>query len=576
MPSKNESDNALLNTKQDRQSPLQRLFVFCSIMATSLFLYVLVTFRIPDAPLSADPAYYARTLPLAYWLGMFLSILLPLVLLQSGSMRLRIVPQLVSTVLPIMYLIGLPCFAYKNPLFTDVYGISESSEVLSSFGTTTLTGSLSYEGAFPGGLLWIAQLAQAGDLHYLSVSKYYPLYSFVIMSVFLLLIGRRICPNYAVIAPFVQLSLMVNPHYNLVPQNLALLLFVVLLFLLLVLFRFSSRTKFNVAAGTSMILVLCSATVITHPGASIVAILLLFGAFLCRRRVYVTVRKSIGVLPSNLFRIVLIVSLIFCMWLMYIATAHFEMFITIFRNMGRNLLAFELLQFEPTGYNYNPNPVIPPVIVMIYLKALLILALALFLVLFTLRKGRKPTHLLCVLLVAVSLPNLQSFLTGAYIGRSLLYTVIVESVLVACSTNFLDSRLVSGITDLVRSLLKTSVLTFLVLFLALVPLTSHYVDSHEYVPDSVISAESFYREKLSNDPMHSWPTFRVAYFYWSNLSSSGAVPTPGPSLVISCVLAYNFYETKQSHGELYDEIMTNYENTGNCVFSSGSTKIILV
>jgi len=208
------------------------LFFLSSIISISMFLFIICSLKVVDGILLPDPLIYPKLLPSLYWIGLSLSILSSMCLIFLRDLRERTSLQIISFLIPILYIIGVPCFIYKNPVFTDVYGIIDLSKAISITGHVNLSGELNYPQSFPGMLFWLITMSKILGISPFIIGKYYPIYSFLVLSLFIFIISRILIKEYAFVPPIVHLAFIVHPLYNMVPQNLSLILFISFFFIL--------------------------------------------------------------------------------------------------------------------------------------------------------------------------------------------------------------------------------------------------------------------------------------------------------------------------------------------------------
>lgn len=252
-----------------------KLIALLLVLMFILWLVTIGTTRIIEYP--ADPFYYVKQLPVSYWAGMALAVIVLLLLLYKPLPKMKSLAEISFILVLILYLSGTPCFIYANPRFLDVYRVVGWVDSISETGG--LAGMSSwYLTDWPMANIMFSSTSQVLGLDALSVAKYYPMFSMFLLTLLLYALARKVSPRYYVIAPIAYMSLAWVQEYHMAPQNYALLLSVLLIFLLLSLrdpaFQGNERTKI------ALIIIVWVVMVLAHGATPLLNLFALFSLFI--------------------------------------------------------------------------------------------------------------------------------------------------------------------------------------------------------------------------------------------------------------------------------------------------------
>ncbi len=544
-----------------------------SIGAFFLFAITIVSMGQITQALSTDPLAYQDLLPPSFWFGLILSITSPLCLILSGDCRGRVSLQVVSFSLPILYLIVVPCLLYETPVFTDVYGIIQSAQTVSVSGHSDLAGGLEYTQAFPGMLFWIVEVSNVEGMSILMIAKYYPIWSFFLLSLLIFAISRVFFKEYAFVAPVVHLAFVIAPLYNMVPQNLSLILFVTAT---LAVFKLM-KSSHNRASYSVVLMLIATSVAITHPGTSVMLVLLLGSIvlFLAFTPLLETARESVPRTSTlSLFAFSLVV---FLAWLSHIAYSHFQLFVDVVGSIMTNISG-GFFFLETGGYNFNAKPPIPMILDVIVFETFVFFVILSLAVLLLVLEKRVCGFLALFTVSAMIAPLLQWLTTGAYLGRNLIFLNVLGSFFIALMISIRHQKSERWMLRLTGQCFTTVVLSATTVFLIVNPITAHYIDPHEHVTGSIVASSEFYYEFFHLNITGyngTWAEFRLSYFFWDNLTAHSNFTKEVGARIVFSNIAYNFYEIKQSSGTIYSQAILLNIDKSECIYANPSTRIFV-
>ena len=188
----------------------------------TLWLLTIVTTHISEYP--PDALYYAKQMPVFYWIGIVLSCIIIFLLyyipLQDSKKNILI--EIGLLVLLILYLFGIPSFIYDNARLFDVHIISRYVENLVIEGHTV--GDKLYIGIFTGSTISFSALSMISNTDILLIAKYYTIYLMFVVSLGLYSFAKRLTNKYYIFAPITHLSVAWMSINHMTPQPYAFML----------------------------------------------------------------------------------------------------------------------------------------------------------------------------------------------------------------------------------------------------------------------------------------------------------------------------------------------------------------
>jgi hypothetical protein len=239
--------------------------VVSACLAFSFAIWLIVITQVRIYNYAADSLWYMKDLPLSFWAGLALTLVLAFWYL--GRVKAKAIGfDLCFVFLLTLYLFGTMCFVTKNPYFLDIY--SHASEVKFVEKTGSISSVVvSPHLDTPGVYIFFAMLSSITGTGFFEsyVVRYYPIFLVATLSVFVYIIARRFSlSKKALSAPITFLSFASFLEFHISRQSFSLILFSILL---LSIFALSKSRRIQWA----IIFVVASiSSVISHPAMPIV------------------------------------------------------------------------------------------------------------------------------------------------------------------------------------------------------------------------------------------------------------------------------------------------------------------
>lgn len=506
-----------------------------------LWLLTIATTHIHTFP--PDAFYYAKKLPIYYWVGMILISIMIILLLYTKQILKSKQNELIELIfisIIILYLFGLPSFLYDNIRITDVYGVVEIIDRL--FATPNITfgdyAHGAYWGLYPSTTILFFIHSITSNISTLSFAKYYPIYLMSLLSIAVYALSKKISHNYAFLAPIVLLSFAWTQEYNLAPQGQTLILYTI--FWLLLFNHITSISKYTLNPSLkALMLIILTHIVTSHPGTPIFIMFNLIVLYL----ISIFIRDVH--LRRNISTLLLFIIILWTSWHIYISIPTFNMLLHQLQDIIVNALHGSHSAFIPTLSNPEPhtylvNKIRISVSAMEFVVGILCISLLWF------KKSKMIAIIIggwfisCFALIMFSLFNSE----GLHYGRAFLFALMPFSILVPTIFYVNDKNILLNISERsakIVNLFRIFTILFLLSSMFLIPLIRYGGDSPEYIPDSSFAADKFISKHNVDD---------VVRFdsRW-----------------------YNFYQTKQQKGEEYKNSFSSVEISK--IYDSGESKM---
>ncbi len=540
------------------------LFLSEATLGISLWFVTLATFRISE--FAAHSFFYVSSLPFTYWGGLIATIAL---FLSRGFAKGkgRTVLEMGSLFLLALYLIGLPSFAYEDPRILDSFQHEGNGLGLISNGGW-FHAPIWYLRQFPGAFTYFAQLNLVAGVDPFQAMKYYPLALTFVLVLFVYVIARTYSSNYAVLASGLFLTGMwFQLHVS--PQSLELIPYLGILFATMKMIT----ERANERRWASVAMAVAPTFVASHPETPLVVVagLTIFLAFSLprSRRMFKSLMPTVGALLLTVLAFV-------TLWWGTVASEarRFVSSSLLSRALAGLFRLAPGTSTIPTSPSYSYHITIlleQGVSVLVWMSGL-------FLLLF-IRRFRLMDNLFAgFFLAGISTIPIALFGQADVLQRSYLFALFPAALLTVSMIERRDAFSVRGKS--LSSLLKVTLLIFIIGFSLLIPITRYGVDPAEYIPRSSLQAS----DVVSNLHDFSILFLRPGEFGWrfyADLKGDNQAPkveqaniatTPGGyTKLTSNVGNFNLTFTRTDAKSNYIMVSDYYENLYHLRFgSSGS------
>jgi hypothetical protein len=545
----------MFNLKECILKHQKKVIILLLINAFTLWLLTIATTHIYKIP--PDPFYYAKQLPIFYWIGMML-ICITLILSLYGQPlpkpKKHEFTEIIFIIILILYLFGTPSFIYTNPRFMDVYGVSYIVDrVIEAGGAHIRYAGLMYQTEFQGSILLFSMFSECTGINILVVSKYYPIYLMFIISILIYGISRKISSKYCLFAPIAYLSLAWVQEYHLAPQSHVLILSILLLFLLVILL--TGKDTHNDLNNKLLIIIVWFAICISHavtPILNLISLFFLFFSYIFLKYSSLFTKKNLleGI-STKMESLSALLILFVTVYIAYILYASDFIFARVISTMKATI---NRMQYGETFVVVNRAVTTPTqsYLFCYYVRWYIIIGTMVFGILsifylFLKNRDRTSNFVISSLFIGYSLLGLYLIISGYNVygsDRSFIFLLIPFSIL--CSMVLHTELKLKGntykiIASKIFRIFKISLVLFIITAMSLLPITRYGTDPYEFVSESHYAG----REFGSRHPISDSLTF-------TNFS-------------------YNHIELKQQRGEEY--INSFNSNNLNRIYDSGQCKI---
>jgi len=442
-----------------------------------------------------DPMYYLKMLPIYYWIGLGVLILLSFFIIEM-KYNSKILNLLVI-IMYSLYLFGTPSVIYLLPRFRDVYGVIQNINFIILRKHAPLTGDITYPGSYPGTLFLWSSVHLVTSISLVNIAKYYPIYQtlFLLISIYIIAYNTLSKKYLAIVAPITASGLYWIQEYHFSPQGAVVLVYSTTLIILILGFYLKNMYQCIVPMLLCVVsLVISHALTILYLLLNIVVMLIYTAKF--------DKNKNIQLF----FLLILLIPILYIGWMIFVGVAFWKILISTALAVWNIILKAQKIQ----PYYALQRPTLKWILISkirIYITIFELLLTFLIGVYYLLhirikRKDSKVNNHLVLLFLGLFISDLIISFIGigkegtVYIGRFLLFLPFPFSIIIVKFIE-LDSK-----SKLIR-FLKIVVTFYIILLVVLIPLTRYSEDILEFTPESYISLKSFsdYHQLESRVPL---------------------------------------------------------------------------
>jgi hypothetical protein len=527
--------------------------IICLLLSLSMVLWLITISEPYITNFPTDTFFYSKSLPVYYWAGMVVNILI-LILIFSLESKKSVFDVLFISIL-VAYLFGTPCFIYSNARMLDVhYYLIYTVDLLLRNQYSDRFGVYLID--FPLATTFFYMDTVVLNVPSLIFAKYYPMLLLFVTSLFIYVSSKKIVSDSAIFSSVGFLSLAIIQEFRLCPQSYVLMIFAAFLFVLI--WAFNGQ---YLDIKISLLILLWISIILAHPStpminiaSSLIAIVVYWILETKRNRIFSLKRFNFKVFHQRL-KSLMIFSIIYIAYIVY--KSQFL--------LGEVARKLELVIYDVLYGDiiYIPAPqVITPsfsYIIIYYLRwtelmGMIFLAIISFVII---TKGKNYGEiyfarlLLAVFLgyIGFSVMLIASGKSGASYGpdRSLIFALFPCSILlaIAMSTNQ---------TKKIYSIAKSLLLIFVSLSLMLIPLTQYGSDPYNFISNSEQAGMNFILRNPGSS-INPFDFFKGEFGYSPYMN-----------------YWHNLFELKQQSGLRYK----NSFSKQHAIYSSGECKIYIV
>lgn len=236
--------------------------IFNTTLVTTFLFWLLTIISINIHLSPADPFYYLKSLPIFYWVGLFLIIISISILFLNPTMRKCYVHNYVLILLIGLYLFGIAPFAYPNPTHMDIYGYLDNVNQLIDHGFIKVSGS--YIEAYPLATIFYADFIKIIGINPMTFSRLYPIISIFIAATLIYATSYISIGQWSFLPPIIYLSNSWIPIHYMVPQSFGFLITLLMILIFVSMYLRVAHAKKPFAHKALFIFVLF-ALVLSHP-----------------------------------------------------------------------------------------------------------------------------------------------------------------------------------------------------------------------------------------------------------------------------------------------------------------------
>lgn len=234
-------------------------------MIISFLLWLISILKTSILQFPPDTLFYLKQLPIYYWTGMLLNVIVFFLLLgiskESGGKLVLL--DIFFLLIAVLYVFGTSCFVYNNIRTIDVYGVVDCINYINSTGF--LANGKYFTQDFPLGSIYFISAINILGITSVSFAKNYPVYMMFVSLILIYSLSKRFSRDYAFVAPFAYLSCSFVQEFHLSPQSFAFLIVLTQFLLLLPLYK----DRNNMVTKKTLFLFLYLILVMSHPSTPI-------------------------------------------------------------------------------------------------------------------------------------------------------------------------------------------------------------------------------------------------------------------------------------------------------------------
>jgi hypothetical protein len=257
----------------------------------------------------ADPFYYIRSLPVSYWIGISVAIV---ILLIPADDKFKIV----SVIMFGLYLHGLAIILYDNPRFADVY--LHGSSVLALLNNAQGSAlNQYYSKDYPGSFIAAAAYSLVTKVNDFTLLKSLSLILVILPGALVYLLARNIFSKYASLVALAFFATFFNDQGHFSPQLFALTFYLIALYGFQRIYMTGSRTNRVWIVLTILALTIVN---ISNPTSSYLLFAnLLFGLLLIQLLYRSFKWHNHSIIKQRALTILILNTAILAVWIGYIA-----------------------------------------------------------------------------------------------------------------------------------------------------------------------------------------------------------------------------------------------------------------
>jgi hypothetical protein len=462
----------------------------------------------------ADAFYYAKSLPVTYWIGIIIIIAAIIGSLFSNRVRnnIKIIPQMILA----LYLHAIPSLTYEAYRYVDIY--THGTRVLRMMQNDSLP-IFGYEKEYPQAFMLMAQFLDITGIEQFIILKSYEIFTVLLLALLVYVTAKRILPKYAPIAclAFISLFWIDQGHFS--PQAVALPIYLILWLAMIRIVVDKQKSRANIV----LIILALIAINMTSPTNSLFLFLNLLGVMILLTKPIKSIFKlQLGEnISKKISYIFLLHVLVWTIWSNYMAEVR-----GITQPVEKLTYALQLISSSASNTFLPPSPEYSYLVVNLvqYSISIIMLVTGLGTIILLYKKHKTKSDVKLPLLAGWFIGTILAGPISLYFGgptfveRVYMYAIFPWSALIIMAASLLRGR---------QIILTRFFVIFILVSAMLIPLSKYGQDSVFYNPvsslylsESLATASSQHWVKLTLlSPMkHSFYYFNVIHDTQTRLS----------------------------------------------------------
>jgi hypothetical protein len=537
------------------------------ILVGMLFLLIITTTSIVKY---STPFEYIVSLPFYYWIGLALIISNIILVIYYNK---QYEPFNILLLLSLgLYIVGLPVLITENPRFHDTYLHGAETFPIILNGNTEGQYSTNY----PISFILLANSLIISNIPNLTFFKLFELMILLSVIIILYYIAKIFAPRYALLTPFAFLgSNWVDKGYF-SPQALALILYVTFFLSIYSYYKNKRINWLSIAILTSILIIF------TNPTNSII---LLINSIIIIITIYAYRYRYHEI--TNIAILILIISI---GWNLYNA----QYYVLRAEELGEELISsvgiLSNLKITPApSEGYDLVNQLRNIVGISVISTGLLFALLLF------RSKRFDLIIISSILVSTILfLTLTAFTAPFLFGRSFMYITIAWSIALPVFILYISSL------KTYSKGIKIGIISMLIIFLILIPITRYGRDATTYISysiyntsyllsnndseytliadDPTVFLNKYTKMSLGSKPFGSYTITRMIESsirqnkVEEELNKIIDLKNKPNAIFIASDFGKNQFILKYDKGDVYDKIENSYNNT-NIIISTGNVRV---
>lgn len=432
----------------------------------------------------AEPFYYMKSLPISYWIGISVAIVM---LLIPADDKFKIV----SVIMFGLYLHGLAIILYDNPRFADVYlhGSSILALLNNSEGSTY---DQYYSKDYPGSFVAAALYSLITKVNDFTLLKSLSLFLVILPGALVYLLARNIFSKFASLVALAFFATFFNDQGHFSPQLFALTFYLLALYGLQRIYRVDSKTS-RVWAG--LITVVLAIINISNPTSSYLLFANLLGSLLLIQLWYRSSKwHHHNIIKQRALAFLILDSAILTVWIAYIGTGMGLIQPADLLTQSIESLITGKLSKVPL-HSTTPNAMVLLATYIDYTMIVLMVVIGImtFLTIYLRRKKSVLTNGIPFLIVLAALFILSLFFSVFALFHSSSATFILRAIMFASLawSIALPFYFSLELSSALSKKLKYIPIIFAIASATLMPITKYGADYLSFIPSSEIYIASF-------------------------------------------------------------------------------------